>query len=64
MAKPNNKSSKAEFLAKRRKAIAEMANKRRQQQLLRVSGISVADSSTNKVAAPISLPGAPPPTRS
>ena len=64
MAKPNNKSSNAEFLAKRRKAIAEMAAKRRQQQLLRVSGISVTDSSTNKVATPISLPGAPPPTQS
>ena len=53
MAKPSNSSSR-EFLAQRRKAIAEMANKRRQQLLVRGSGISVGDAGV-KTAAPISL---------
>jgi hypothetical protein len=57
-----NKSSRREFLAQRRKAIAEMANKRRQQQLLRRSGISVADTSS-KTTPPVSLRGAAPPTQ-
>ena len=61
MAKPS-KSSSQEFLAQRRKAIAEMANKRRQQQLVRGSGISVADTGA-KATAPISLRGAAPPTQ-
>lgn len=64
MAKPNNKSSNREFLAKRRKAIVEMAKRRRQEQMLRVSGINVTDGSAKKVSAPIALPGAPPPSQS
>ncbi len=62
MAKPS-KSSSREFLAQRRKAIAEMANKRRQQQLVRGSGISVGDASV-KTTTPISLRGAAPPSQS
>ena len=62
MAKPS-KSSSREFLAQRRKAIAEMANKRRQQQLVRGSGISVADTSV-KTTVPISLRDAAPPSQS
>ena len=61
MAKPSNSSSR-EFLAQRRKAIAEMANKRRQQQLVRGSGISVADASA-KTTTPISLRGVAPPSQ-
>lgn len=61
MAKPS-KSSSREFLAQRRKAIAEMAKKRRQQQLLRGSGISVADASA-KTAPPISFRSAASPSQ-
>jgi len=61
MAKPT-KSSRQEFLAQRRKAIAEMANKRRQKQVVRGSGISVSGSST-KTTTPISLRGAAPPSQ-
>lgn len=60
MAKPTNSSSR-EFLAQRRKAIAEMANRRRQQQLVRGSGISVGDASV-KTTPPISLRSAAPPS--
>ena len=62
MPKPS-KSSSDEFLTKRRQAIAEMANKRRQQQLLRETGMA-AQESTPKVSAPISLPGTPRATQS
>ncbi|GMR24444.1 MAG: hypothetical protein BMS9Abin37_2989 [Acidobacteriota bacterium] len=60
MAKPTNSSSR-EFLAQRRKAIAEMANRRRQQQLVRGSGVSVGDASA-KTLPPISLRSAAPPS--
>ncbi len=56
MAKPSNSSSQ-QFLAQRRKAIAEMANKRRQQLLVRGSGISVGDASV-KTPPPLSVRGA------
>jgi len=56
----SSKNLKREFLAKRRQTIAEMANKRRQQELLRGPGVSVA-SDTARPAPQISLPGAPPP---
>ena len=62
MAKPT-KTSSQEFLAQRRKAIAEMANKRRQQQHVRGNAISVADS-TSKVTVPFPLRGATPPSQS
>ena len=59
----SNKNSKPDFLAKRRQTIAEMANKRRQQQLLRGPGISVGDT-RHKMTAPISLSGTPRVTQS
>lgn len=58
MAKPS-KSSSREFLLQRRKAIAEMAKKRRQQELVRGPGISVADSGPKTTT--ISLRGTTPP---
>ena len=59
----SNKNSKPDFLTKRRDTIAEMANKRRQQQILRAAGISVADESP-KMTPQISLPGTPRVTQS
>jgi hypothetical protein len=55
----SNKNSKLDFLTKRRQTIAEMANKRRQQQLLRGPGISVGDS-RHKMTTSVSLSGTPP----
>jgi hypothetical protein len=52
----SSKSPTPEFLATRRKRIAEMANRRLQkQQLLRAAGIS--NKGANKVIAPVSLRG-------
>ena len=57
MPKPS-KSSTQEFMTKRRQAIADMANKRQQQQLLRVTG-APAQENASKVSQTVSLPGAP-----
>ena len=54
----SNKSSKPDFLARRRRTIAEMANRRRQQQLVRGPGISIGDT-RHKMTAPILLSGTP-----
>ncbi len=59
----SNKNSKPDFLARRRQTIAEMANKRRQQQLVCGPGRSIGDS-RDKMTAPISLSGTPRVTQS
>jgi hypothetical protein len=58
MAKPS-KSQNPEFLEKRRKAIVELAKRRRQLDLLRAAGIST-DRKT-KVSGPVTFAGSPPP---
>lgn len=60
MAKPSKPSSE-DFLAKRRKAIAERANKRMKKQQVRASDVSPKDQST-KTAGPVSLSSSPPPS--
>ena len=58
MAQPS-KSRNPEFLANRRKAIAELARRRRQKELLRAPGLSLKGGA--KVAGRISLAIGPPP---
>ena len=62
MAKPSKPSSE-DFLAKRRQAIADRANKRMKQQQVRGGGVSTTDQSA-KTAGAITLTSPAPSTQS
>jgi len=55
----SSKSPNPEFLENRRKAIAELAKRRRQQEMLRATGISLQQRA--KLGGRISFGSAPPP---
>lgn len=55
----SSKSPNPEFMEQRRKAIAEVAKRRRQRERLRATGISMEQ--RNKLAGRISFASAPPP---
>ena len=56
----SSKSPTPEFLENRRKAIMELANKRRKETLIRTSGVT-SDGNDNKITPRYSLSSAPPP---
>ena len=56
----SSKSPTPEFLENRRKAIMELAKKRRRETLIRTSGVT-SDGNGNKIAPRFSLSPTPPP---
>lgn len=59
MAKPS-KSQNNEFMVERRKAIADLANRRRRQQTLRAAGIKLDRGNEKVTPMPLQRPSAPP----